>query len=175
MLMIDLLWTHATPSKVKELERRIKNLRDKAAQIEAVNNPRIEAKKELFKNAQTYLFGKTGVVEETTNNKSTNTVEAKPEEVKATAVKKIKDSIFDVISDLDTLDERKNDILINKDNLKVVSVDIDCILSYERTYFFDANGFAAFYIYGEFKVWSYLYNGDFVFVKMFRYLINKFY
>ena len=116
-----------TPSKVKELERRIKNLRDKAAQIEAVNTPRIEAKKELFKNAQTYLFGKTGIVEETTNNKSensksTNTVEAKPEEVKAAAVKKIKDNIFDVISDLDTLDERKNDILINKDNLKVVSV-----------------------------------------------------
>ena len=116
------LENYTTPSKVKELERRIKNLRDKAAQIEAVNNPRIEAKKELFKNAQTYLFGKTGIVEKTTNSKSENTVEAKPEEVKAAAVKKIKDNIFDVILDLDTLDERKNDILINKDNLKVVSV-----------------------------------------------------
>lgn len=116
------LENYITPSKAKELERRIKNLRDKAAQVEAVNNPRIEAKKELFKNAQTYLFGKTGIVEEATNSKSTSTVETNPEEVKATAVKNVKDNIFDVISDLDTLDERKNDILTNRDNLKVVSV-----------------------------------------------------
>lgn len=54
-------------------------------------------------------------------------------------------------------------VFIYSNDLKVVSVDIDCILSYERTYFFDANGFAAFYIYGGFKVWRYSYNGDFVF------------
>ena len=110
-----------TPGEVKELERRIKNLEDKAAQVEAINNPRIEAKKELFKNAQTTLFGKTGLVD-STSTKTTETAKAKPEEVKAKEVTKVKDNIFDVISNLDTLDERKNDILVNKDNLKIVSV-----------------------------------------------------
>ena len=115
------LENYVTPSKVKELERRIKNLREKATQVEAINNPRIEAKKELFKNAQTALFGKTGL-DSNTNIESTKAVEVKPEEVKASEITKVKDNIFDVISNLDTLDERKNDILVNKDNLKIVSV-----------------------------------------------------
>ena len=44
------------------------------------------------------------------------------------------------------------------------STDIDCYASYDRAFFFEGNGIAAFYIYGNYKVWVYGYeDGEFYF------------
>lgn len=44
------------------------------------------------------------------------------------------------------------------------SRDEDCYLGYERSFFFEGNGRAAFYIYGNHKVWVYGYDdGEFTF------------
>lgn len=54
-------------------------------------------------------------------------------------------------------------VFIFENTLEVKSTDIDCILAYERTYFFEANGVSAFYIYGGYKVWRYSYDNGFKF------------
>jgi len=40
------------------------------------------------------------------------------------------------------------------------STDPDCYSSYDRAFFFEGNGTAAFYIYGNYKVWVYGYDAD---------------
>lgn len=48
------------------------------------------------------------------------------------------------------------------------STDVDCYSSYDRAFFFEGDGRAAFYIYGNYKVWVYGYddaNGKFTFIK----------
>ena len=46
----------------------------------------------------------------------------------------------------------KNDVLT------LQSADIDCYSSYDRAFFFEGNGKASFYIYGNYKVWVYGYD-----------------
>lgn len=43
------------------------------------------------------------------------------------------------------------------------STDVDCYTSYDRAFFFEGGGTSAFYIYGNYKVWVYGYDGDFYF------------
>ncbi len=42
------------------------------------------------------------------------------------------------------------------------NLDYDCYTGFDRSFFFEGNGMAAFYIYGNFKVWRYSYNNGFV-------------
>ena len=42
----------------------------------------------------------------------------------------------------------------------MISYDKDMIESWDRAYFFEGNGKAAFYIYGGYKIWEYSYNTD---------------
>lgn len=54
--------------------------------------------------------------------------------------------------------------LLAPPNVSGDSTDVDCYASYDRAFFFEGNGIAAFYIYGRYKVWVYGYeNGDFFF------------
>lgn len=41
-----------------------------------------------------------------------------------------------------------------------ISYDPDLIDSFERAFFFEGNGKAAFYVYGGFKIWEYAYAGE---------------
>lgn len=113
----------ATPEVKKKLEVAMKKLDDKVAAIREKNKPRLEAKAELLKDAETSLFGKEGYVKQ---EKVAVEEEVKtPEAVKEEAVKKVYEDILDVIADMDTADERKVDILANKDNVKIVTVDAE--------------------------------------------------
>lgn len=46
-----------------------------------------------------------------------------------------------------------------QNRLTCISTDEDCITSYERTFFFEGDGLSAFYIYGNYKMWRYTYDG----------------
>lgn len=48
-------------------------------------------------------------------------------------------------------------------NFTLLTTDADCIDSYERAFFFEGDGKSAFYIYGNYKIWSYGYDNGFVF------------
>lgn len=48
----------------------------------------------------------------------------------------------------------------NGEELVLISSENDVKDSYERTFFFEGNGTAAFYIYGNYKIWSYKYNDE---------------
>ena len=113
----------ATPEVKKKLEVAMKKLDDKVAAIREKNKPRLEAKAELLKDAETSLFGKEGYVkqEEVAVEEEVKT----PEAVKEEAVEKVYESILDVITDMDTADERKVDILANKENVKIVTVNAE--------------------------------------------------
>lgn len=92
-----------------EAESTIKRLENKAEAIEKVNNPRMKAKTELLKNAQTQMFGKEGYigVESKTEAETVST----PEEVRAETVKRVYENVLDMIEELPTMDERKFEIL----------------------------------------------------------------
>lgn len=48
-------------------------------------------------------------------------------------------------------------------NFALLTTNADCIDSYERAFFFEGDGKSAFYIYGNYKIWSYSYDNGFVF------------
>ena len=113
--------------KFKDLKQKINVLNDKAEKIEAVNNPRMEAKAKVLANAKTYLFGTEGTDrDQYIGNKPKSAVSVEPikpnEEVKQEQTKKVLSNIYDVIASLDTDDERKSTILDNKENITIVSV-----------------------------------------------------
>lgn len=113
----------ATGQAAKELDRKATNLENKAKEIEALNSPRLEAKNKLLKNAETALFGKTGY-------KSERTVEeevVEPEVVREKAKDKVYTDILDMLEELPTADERKYEILADKENVKIVSLNEDKI------------------------------------------------
>ena len=71
----------------------------------------------------------------------------------------------------ETLDDENNVVYIDSYELLAPangysgdSRDEDCYLGFERAFFFEGNGVAAFYVYGNQKVWVYGYeNGSFYF------------
>lgn len=107
----------ATPANAKELSKKADNLEKMAERIEAKNNPRMEAKAELLKNAQTRLFGKTGYVTEET----TKAEPKKSEEVKKEVKEQVYTDIVDLIESLDGVDERVESILTS--GVKMVTLD----------------------------------------------------
>lgn len=50
--------------------------------------------------------------------------------------------------------------------VKAKNTEYDCYSSYDRSFFFEGNGVAAFYIYGNFNVWMYSYDNGFSFEKV---------
>lgn len=46
-------------------------------------------------------------------------------------------------------------IFYGEDEVKAIGTDPNCYDGYDRSFFFDGNGLAAFYIYGSFQVWRY--------------------
>lgn len=113
------------PEVNAELERAASNLETKAAKIEELNNPRIEAKAELLKDAETRLFGKTGYVNKDEKNEDKLEAKIKPvEEIREKEVAKVYRSILDMIEELKpAFDVRRVEILANhSDENKLVSL-----------------------------------------------------
>lgn len=48
----------------------------------------------------------------------------------------------------------------NGEELILISTDEDVKASYERTFFFEGDGTAAFYVYGNYKIWSYKWDDE---------------
>lgn len=48
-------------------------------------------------------------------------------------------------------------------DVMAISTEYDCYTGYDRSFFFEGEGIAAFYIYGDFNVWRYSYDNGFVF------------
>ncbi len=46
------------------------------------------------------------------------------------------------------------------------SKEYDCYTGYDRSFFFEGDGTSAFYIYGNFRVWKYYYDGSYQFAEV---------
>ena len=108
----------ATSKVAGELNRKADNLESKAVEIEAVNEPRREAKEKLLSKAKTTLFGKTGY-----KSSDVKEVVADPKVIRDTTVNKVYTDILDMIEELPTTDDRKFRILADEDNVKIVSIN----------------------------------------------------
>ena len=107
-----------------QAEFAIKQLEGKATEIEKVNNPRMEAKAKLFKDAKTQMFGAEGYVgfEE---EKEEVTEKSTPEEVRKDAVDRVYSNVLDMVEELPTMDERKFEILGS--DVKIITLNENTI------------------------------------------------
>jgi hypothetical protein len=108
--------------EARELNKKAKMLDDKASEIERVNSSRMEDKSKLLKTVQTRLFGKEGYVTKETETESKPEVKTQ-EEVRAEAIEYVYKNIQDRIEELDTMDERKIDILSEKEGVTIKSIN----------------------------------------------------